>query len=110
MRDRRRRYDRNREHIRALAVESGISILTIVIDTYLAEPSINTIITNRIALLTRSRDNHMDTCAVPDDCTVALDYDARIEELDWLLEVINGSTTEIPVPNACDKPNCPTHL
>jgi hypothetical protein len=110
MRERRRRYDRNREHIRALAVESGISILTVVIDTYLTEPSINTIITWRIELLVRSRDKHMETCAVPDDCTVTVDYDARIEELEWLLEVLNGSTAEIPVPNACDQPDCPTHL
>lgn len=110
MREKRRQHDRNHDHLRALIAEGGISMINHLLDTFFNAPSLDTLLEERIELLIRSRDNHMEQCALPDDCTIALDYDARIEELQWLMEVLDGSATEIPVPTTCDKSDSIKHL
>lgn len=110
MREKRRQHDRNHDHLRALIAEGGIAMINHLLDTFFNVPALDALLEERIELLTRSRDKHMEQCALPDDCTIALDYNARIEELQWLMEVLDGGATEIPVPTTCDKSDSIKHL
>lgn len=103
-------HDRANAHIKALAIQGQIVILQFLLNNYFDDESIEEVLEQRIQLLERSRDRHLDECALPDDCHSVIDYNARIEELQWLLEVINEQECEVPVPHEGDQPNVPIHL